>query len=550
MKKTMRVALVNTALVVISLVVFFGALEIGTRLLSPRAGIFHVFYEIKKEEAATLDPVLGYRLKKNMELAGFKTNSEGFVGDAFKPKKTEGVFRIICLGGSTTLGTGSESYTLSYPYLLQDMLQQTSKNKNVVIEVINGGVYGYHSWHNLYRVSKELGVYSPDMYIIMDGLNDVFASCLLNKQDLQTARTANSNILSLLVASDKGVLGEIDAFLNHSAFYRKLKTLLPQESVVLDSADVSHAMEEKMTYFRYKTNLADIVRHAREAGTDVLLVNHPWIVRDQLTIEEELSRNVKEIPTDQMPVYKFGRNYISRTIDQLHEELSVAVVNPQPVFDAYTTRPKDIYRMFSDSVHYTKFGNYILARTIYKKLMTMATVQHAMGTTTAAGDDELAKIYKNIVDWSPNHGTGWPKPGDNPMQATILSIENLKESPTDDNGWRFYSVPDGASEGIIKLWLSPHATAGMEYYFYPRISGQDNSVAVTAIGDDGKRNLLFELVNNYDAAAWTPVSAKYEIPFLNAGPELIEIIVKGSGSQVWTDGKSVLFGRKKLGEEL
>lgn len=118
---------------------------------------------LKKYRAnATLDKTI------NDERYIIKMNSRGFrTGEAELPKPA-GVYRIICIGGSTTVQGKTNEDT--YPALLEKRLR--SRYPEMKIEVLNFGISGTFSDHWL-GDPEELFKYQPDLIIQYNAVNDI-----------------------------------------------------------------------------------------------------------------------------------------------------------------------------------------------------------------------------------------------------------------------------------------------------------------------------------------------------------------------------------------
>ena len=98
-----------------------------------------------------------------------KINSKGFRTDEFEAEKPDGLFRILCVGGSTTvIGRTNEE---TYPALLEKRLLQRFPKKN--LEVLNLGIskYGTRDVVNLCTAAIR---YHPDLVIKYNGANDLW----------------------------------------------------------------------------------------------------------------------------------------------------------------------------------------------------------------------------------------------------------------------------------------------------------------------------------------------------------------------------------------
>jgi len=82
------------------------------------------------------------------------------------PKPVD-VYRIICLGGSTTLHG-------DYPHMLQTMLRKKFPHKK--IEVLNAGMEAFSTQDAIIQYLFHLKVTQPDLIIFFEAINDIFPS--------------------------------------------------------------------------------------------------------------------------------------------------------------------------------------------------------------------------------------------------------------------------------------------------------------------------------------------------------------------------------------
>lgn len=146
-------------------------------------GIFSrlVFYEETPsyQRKYSPHPYLNYGLTPGYRsrFSNNKHNSLGYRGDEISALKTEGVFRIVAIGGSTTYTAMVEDYRSAYPFLLQEILREKYGYRDV--EVINAGVGGYSTHENLINLAFRVLDLDPDMVIIHEGINDVHSRLVL-----------------------------------------------------------------------------------------------------------------------------------------------------------------------------------------------------------------------------------------------------------------------------------------------------------------------------------------------------------------------------------
>lgn len=99
-----------------------------------------------------------------------KHNSLGYRGGEIEFPKPKNVYRIVCLGGSTTYSEGVNDYRESYPYLLEKSLKASGWDG---VEVINAGVPGYSSLETLINFQIRVRDLIPDMIVIYQNVNDL-----------------------------------------------------------------------------------------------------------------------------------------------------------------------------------------------------------------------------------------------------------------------------------------------------------------------------------------------------------------------------------------
>jgi len=124
-------------------------------------------YSLEKNMYFEPDPYTGYRhrpLGKGFYPNGIaaEANSLGFRDDEVSKAKPAGVFRILALGDSFTVGANVEQ-SEAYPQVLERILD-TDGRRN--IEIINAGVGGYDSFHYGQFVEHYAAQYEPDMILL------------------------------------------------------------------------------------------------------------------------------------------------------------------------------------------------------------------------------------------------------------------------------------------------------------------------------------------------------------------------------------------------
>ncbi|MEM7306462.1 MAG: GDSL-type esterase/lipase family protein [Planctomycetota bacterium] len=164
-------------LLVAALLASLVAVEVGLRLVDLRAGRDADFFAPPPTTHGLYEPhpYIGYVLQagagRDQGNYTFHINSLGFRGPEYAAEKPADVYRILCLGGSTTYGTGVSSDEATYPGQLEAMLNLVAAEGRKY-EVWNCGVSGYNSAESLINLQLRLLQYDPDAIVIYHAAND------------------------------------------------------------------------------------------------------------------------------------------------------------------------------------------------------------------------------------------------------------------------------------------------------------------------------------------------------------------------------------------
>jgi lysophospholipase L1-like esterase len=538
MARQRKTWLSNLMLVVLAVALTLGLLEGLARLLAPgedaaRRGLD--LQHFSADRAAVPDPLLGYRLKRNMSVANYRFNNLGFVGADFQAQKPAGVFRIFCLGGSTTLGAGADSDRYSYPALLGAIFRKTDKNPHERVEVVNAGVFGYHSWHTLLRVENELPAYAPDYYVVMDGLNDVMAACTqMTPEDLAHMRDSMDAVMRKLVAGKSdGVADAVRRRLSGLAVTR----LAARVGRALGANDASGPKDDyarRMARFRFRENLDAVLAKARADGIGVLVVNHPWIMAQSPQVDAAMG-----ISPDLAKVYTFGRAYVAGVDRDVTRARQVPLADPQPLFDRLVAQSGKPRLIFSDTVHFTRRGNFELAKLVYAALMADPDVQRATGRDAPVDDAALDALFPAILAWRPNDGSGWPTAKEPALPVPETALTDVAAKGPDGEGTATLA-PTG-EHGAIRLRLAD--TPPQDVFFYPRVSGDGKSVIRVQVADAAGKDAatVFTLDSPASDGIWTAVSGRYDLPLPQRPGLVVTIELSGHDAQIWTRNGHILF---------
>ena len=158
--------------------------EVAVRIVEAETGqSWAVMTHINPARTAYVPhPFLGYTVRPSHASGpgaqyAASTNSLGFRGHEFCATKSPRTLRIICLGGSTTWGTGATSDQATWPAVLEQQLNASLQAGGAFdkVEIINAGVSGYTIMESFINLKMRILPLDPDLVIIYHGINDAQA---------------------------------------------------------------------------------------------------------------------------------------------------------------------------------------------------------------------------------------------------------------------------------------------------------------------------------------------------------------------------------------
>jgi hypothetical protein len=522
--------LANIVLMVFSLVLFFGALELCVRYFSPEQTASKAKMPEAFKGVVVLDDKLGYRLASQHPVADRQTVD--FNHRTVTVSKPANTFRIICVGGSTTMGVNNPLD--SYPAILQSLFDYALAGCERKVEVLNAGMMGYHSWHSLLRAETELDALSPDMYLLMDGLNDVMAAATIEDIDEAIKQREIFTQLVNAPAKSKPLILRLFQALDHLAFYRLAK----REYSAFMLPDV---MERKMTAFGFRNNVETFIKDRLSKGIGVTLINYGWITRDKASPQEESAR----IPYDfNIPLYQFGRDYVNRILSDTSKKFNVPLIDLQVLIDALSNQTPLLYRVFTDEMHYTPFADYMVAHHIYTQLLQNRAIEDFLGGCTLPSLSDVDAHFAYRLAWGEySLGYGFPPAGSKPVRVLNIESRNVVFKNGDDciQNWCPAAPGNLTEEGVVTLRLLLEDRKGWLAYL-PRIFSNRGFVTVETMRD-GHWTPVSNLVKYHDDGQWTPIEARYgfRTDALPPGEATVRIRLLGKAQIFQRDGNFFFY---------
>ena len=164
----------NFGLAVASTALFLGLLEGGARVYDRCRNGAPLALPDPMQTLYMPHPYLPIALRPSSDYRDGDTsghiNAMGLRGLERTAAKPSGVFRIVCVGGSTTFGAGILGDENTYPARLEAVL--SAARPDLAIEVLNAGVPGYTTAENVIYLSLRLLDLQPDLVVLYEGYND------------------------------------------------------------------------------------------------------------------------------------------------------------------------------------------------------------------------------------------------------------------------------------------------------------------------------------------------------------------------------------------
>jgi hypothetical protein len=255
----------------ISVAVLVLAIEVCFRIIDvPGFDRYLLTLDHEKEARVIAHPYLGFMLKPGFKRDQFRHNSLGFRGPEITLRKPKGVYRIACIGGSSTYGHGPSSEHTTWPRLIETKLRKAYPGKP--IQVINCGASGYSTFENMPNLALRIVDLQPDLIIIYQSINDMH--CGVWPEEYKRDNRHWRAVFHIPTKSD------LERVLEHSMTFLVYRWLFTDYMTMGDLAKATivnfpqEYMPEKWhpeeieCFYR---NLRIMVSVAREFGAEVLL---------------------------------------------------------------------------------------------------------------------------------------------------------------------------------------------------------------------------------------------------------------------------------------
>ena len=317
----------------------------------------------------TAHPYLAYANKRSYEKEQtakspqqVSHNSWGFRGPEFTWEKPAGVFRVLCLGGSSTYGFGPSSDATTWPVRLEDHLAAALPGRE--IEVINGGCQGYSTFESLINLELRGIDLQPDLVVVYHSINDMRCALYPNVQRDNTHWRAVWPVE--WPSATQAVLERSFLFLAWRRYATDWwETRQNMGAYVINDFgkykdDYAQPDEGDLGFRNIHRNFINLVEVARRHGAATLLVQQGLEVNGELYAAA--SRDLQLA----------GMGRLVEIINAVGRETGSPVLDAKSVLEAAQAGGASV---FTSDVHLTDEGADLLARTLAAGIVDLGLAQ-------------------------------------------------------------------------------------------------------------------------------------------------------------------------------
>ncbi len=302
------------------------------------------------------DRSISPKIRNNPQLASsfgslFTTNSWGYRGKEFSVKKNPDTYRIIALGGSTTMNMEVDDLD-TWPAQLEQRLQNDPrflKRHGVKrVEVINASNGGWKSREGLIRLQEEVRHFEPDLLLVDFNWNDFISG--LGGNDPEAARIPKRKWFNY-----------IKVFENLYIRYR----------VYQDSGEAYHK-QRRLNLKRDKPWVNSFIRNllamraiASEIHAEMVLVNLPGLCRKESLNSSEYKMIIDRTRVNpaSFPFWVELKNFVSDLLRDIGRQQECQVIDVHQHFEAFSGAQR--LALFTDEMHATAPGAEEIAKAVY-----------------------------------------------------------------------------------------------------------------------------------------------------------------------------------------
>lgn len=270
------------------------------------------------------------------------------------PKPAD-VFRIVCLGGSTTEGSLRSKY---YPSSLNEMLSKKYPNRK--IEVINAGKYFYNTQHSIIQYLFCLKDLDPDVIILLNIFNDLITSFTMPPFSSSPFRKDYGHFYGPLAYIRYP--GTFERFLCKFFYADLLKPKLKPTS-----------FSDFKSQHSFRRNLKTLIEITEREGIHLILSNQAHCFSNKNDSDPNFLATQRFFLVDNEHYadeksWHQGMELFNRITKETAERFSIPFVDQAAAF-------KGKRELFRESIHMTPEGTKLKARLYFEKIVQLKILE-------------------------------------------------------------------------------------------------------------------------------------------------------------------------------
>ena len=294
-------------------------------------------------------------LHRNQELSSIHINNHGFRGDDISLIKDNSI-RIFLVGGSTAFGSGSTSDHTTISGYLQ---QKYDEKSNISVEVINAGIHGSWSLHEVSLIQNKLIKFNPDIVIVYDGWNDL---------------VRHSNFKSTTIIEKPFANTKPDLFLNMEIFRLILPYYKTPIALSYFLSSISNMINDKPEFveksaYENDQELKEIINKWKSNWNRICELGNEYNFKTVMSLQP-IPGSGTRLLTDQE--YENFKSFEDMKILDAYNEFSLELKNLNKdcskILDLRNTFDNTVEPIYWDYVHTGDKGNEIVANYLYDEL--------------------------------------------------------------------------------------------------------------------------------------------------------------------------------------
>lgn len=395
---------------VLGVVVLVAAFEVLCRVAPPAALRREALDPIKaefKESRVQPHAYLAYAGRPNFKLRKASPplevahNLMGFAGPETTWEKPADVYRIVCLGGSSTYGIGPSSTFKNWPVLLEQQLNASSLARRV--EVINLGLQGYSTFESEINLALRGVELRPDLVVVYHTINDMRCALYPHVVRDNTHWRAiwpveRADPLLDTLEHSYAFLAWRRYFTNWLETQRDIGTYAIVDFGKYYPDDFAQPSDPDLGFASFRRNLVSIVAVARAHGAEVLLATEAMRMADfdrfgskQLQRDgyERMTRIIGEVANERSVPFCDVRKPVEAEADRQRAESLADAVRVRAEAERTGTlteeqaqrEPRGFDRIFvrpekgDGEVHLTDEGCELVARVFCARIVELGLVK-------------------------------------------------------------------------------------------------------------------------------------------------------------------------------